>query len=186
VSHTAHMTGQSWFFPHGYLNGWAKSLIEDAERVSAGASNYYRVSALMAVMSFEAYLNYVGERHIKDWPERKPWAEKLKLILKTFGLASLRNEEPFSSLDELFKYRNTLAHGRIDVNPLDYLDHVDGRVEGNHMGDPEWYVDFGNREQATRTLQTIRDSMHAIHKNADPQDGRLPWAIYGSGQSSGL
>ena len=47
-------------------------------------------------MSFEAYLNYVGERYIKDWPERKPWAEKLKLILEKFGLGSWRTEEPFS------------------------------------------------------------------------------------------
>lgn len=180
------MTGESWFFPHSYLNGWANSLIEDAESISAGASNYYRISALLAAMSFEAYLNYVGERHIKDWPERKPWAEKLKLILEKFGLASLRTEEPFSSLDKIFKYRNTLAHGRIAVNPLDYLDHGDGRVQGNHTGDPEWYVEFGNHEQAIRTLQTIRESMLAIHKKADPQDVRPPWANYGSGQSSGL
>ena len=43
----------------------------------------------------------------------------------------------------------------------------------------EWYYDFGNREQAIRTLQTIRDSMLAIHKKADPQDMRPPWAITG-------
>jgi hypothetical protein len=185
MSHTVHMTGEFWFFPHGYLNGWANTLIQDAESVSAGAANYYRVSALLAVMSFEAYLNYVGERHIKDWPERKPWSKKLSLILEKCGLDSQRGEEPFSTLEKLFKYRNTLAHGRIAVNPLDYLDHGDGRVEGNHTGDPDWYCEFGNREQAITTLRAIRDSMLAIHKVADPHDNRVPWAIYGSGCSSG-
>ena len=30
MSHTVHMRGEFCFFPHGYLDGWANSLIEDA------------------------------------------------------------------------------------------------------------------------------------------------------------
>lgn len=179
------MKGEFWFFPHGYLNGWAAHLIDDAQSVSTGSANYYRISALLAVMSFEAYLNYIGERHFKDWSkrERKPWATKLKLVLNKFKLAS-RKEAFFSLLDDRFKYRNTLAHGRIAVIGLDYLDHEDGRVEGDHTGDPDWYRDFGTREQAEKTLRAVRDVMVAIHEAADPNDNRLPWTIQGTGEST--
>ncbi len=184
MSRAFHMQGEVWFFPHGYLNGWAEYLIRDAKSVAAGSSNYYRISSLIAVLSFEAYLNYVGERHFKEWPERKPWAKKLELILEKFGLSSSRNKEPFSLLDKLFEYRNTLAHGKIAVNQVEYIDHEDGQVEGDEMGDPEWYREFGNREQAERTLQAVKDSMLAIHKVADPRDPRMPWTIYNEGESS--
>jgi hypothetical protein len=178
------MRGEMYFYPHGYLNGWAEVLIRDARSLKAGSANYHRIASLIAVMSFEAYLNYVGERHFEKWPEREPWAKKLKLVLEKFGLAAERNNEPFSLLDKLFKYRNTLAHGKITVNPVDYIDHDDGRVEGDETGDPDWYREYGNREQAECTLQTVKDSMLAIHKAADPGDPRMPWTIYNEGESS--
>ncbi|MEW4570097.1 hypothetical protein AB1L88_19705 [Tautonia sp. JC769] len=183
MSRPARMVGRSWFFPHGYLNNWAEHLIGDAQDARSGSANYYRISALLAVMSFEAYLNYVGERYVEEWPERKSWAKKLVLILEKFGLTPLRDQEPFTLLKDLFDYRNSLAHARIFEAPVEYIEHRDGRFEGDQIADPEWYLIFGTREQAERTLQIIRDAMQAIHQVADPTDPRHPWWIHAVGRS---
>jgi hypothetical protein len=189
MSSPVRMEGEHYFFPHGYLNGWAESLIRDAQSVPSGKNNYYRIATLLSVFSFEAYLNYVGERHVAEWRKKekkglRSWSKKLATILDRFDAPHLKDSEPLSLLGPLFDYRNTLAHGKIALNPLDYMDFGDGTVEGDYTGDPKWYREFGQRERAVKALETIRGAMTTLHKLADPADERIPWNILGSGEST--
>src|ERR1700727_796987 len=81
--------------------------------------NFYTVmsSLLLRAFAFEAYLNHLGEKHLKLWrtDEHVPVWTKFRRICDRIDFAPNRSVRPFLTLQDLFHFRNTLAHGRSEV-----------------------------------------------------------------------
>lgn len=90
-----------------------------------GARLYQMSCATMQAFAAEAVLNLIGNRVFKEsWPERARWKEKAKLLCFQLKIDQSLGVEPFSSINELMRYRNTLAHGKVSPSqkialPLD-------------------------------------------------------------------
>jgi hypothetical protein len=74
-------------------------------------------SIVLTAFAFEAYLNHVGPQVLSCWGslERLSPNSKLHLLCETLkvSLPGTTGERPLQS--ELFKFRNTLAHGRSET-----------------------------------------------------------------------
>lgn len=93
---------------------------------------------VLLAFTFESRLNFIGDKTVDGWKERRPFERKLKSILETLGLAPDFTNRPYSTINQLKNFRDTIAHGqpatvKIDetlvVNPEDSYDEVDLRGE---------------------------------------------------------
>lgn len=76
---------------------------------------------VMTAFAFEAYLNFVGYNVLeKDWPERDSFIKKIEFLLKKLSIDFDWNIRPFSTLQELHKIRNILAHGKPQPTKRDW------------------------------------------------------------------
>jgi hypothetical protein len=98
-----------------------------------GSSWQFLSSIILTAFAFEAYVNHVGPKVLSCWEslERLSPNAKLQLLCVTLkvNLPGTKGERPLQTVSELFKFRNTLAHGRsetitpepknIDIDELD-------------------------------------------------------------------
>lgn len=93
---------------------------------------------VLLAFTFESRLNFIGDKAVKDWKERRPFDKKVMSIIETLGLGPNFDSRPYSTIDQLKNFRDTIAHGqpttvKIDetlvVNPEDSYDQVDLRGE---------------------------------------------------------
>lgn len=104
--------------PYVYLFKAAQFALERAE---SGKDNPFfdcMSTILFSAFSMEAYLNHIGRAYFLKWEENfeclKPKA-KLGLISQERMRASVDFScRPFQSFNELFNFRNKLAHGKTE------------------------------------------------------------------------
>ncbi len=81
-----------------------------------GSSWQFLSSIVLTAFAFEAYLNHVGQQLLSCWGslERLSPTSKLHLLCETLkvSLPGTKGERPLRTITELFKFRNTLGHGR--------------------------------------------------------------------------
>ena len=99
----------AWFF-------WvAGSSLEEA--VSTEEGRFYNCisSIVFSAFCIEAYLNQIGEKLFPDcWAEleRRPHKQKLKKIAERLQFKPDFSSLPFQSYDEIFRFRNLIAHAK--------------------------------------------------------------------------
>jgi hypothetical protein len=67
---------------------------------------------IMLAFTFEAHVNFLGDRLIDGWKEREAFDEKLKKVLDHLKVTPDERTRPYSSISLLKNFRNTLAHGK--------------------------------------------------------------------------
>ncbi len=73
-------------------------------------------SLLFSAFSTEAKVNFIGWKTLKaGWPERASFREKIDLLTEVLKIDLTWGEPPLQSLNQLFKLRNTLAHGKPEI-----------------------------------------------------------------------
>jgi hypothetical protein len=84
-----------------------------------GSSWQFLSSIVLTAFAFEAYLDHVGPQVLSCWGslERLSPNSKLYLLCETLKvrLPGATGERPLETISELFKFRNTLAHGRSET-----------------------------------------------------------------------
>lgn len=80
------------------------------------SGSFYQVMGSLIFTAFmvEAYLNHVGPHVFKCWCdlERLSPLSKLNLIVERLGIEKDDGKRPYQTLIGLFRFRNTLAHGK--------------------------------------------------------------------------
>ncbi len=66
----------------------------------------------MIAFAVEANLNFIGDRVVEDWKERQSGEKKWAQVLEKLGIEADYTQRPFSTMEELRKFRDTLAHGK--------------------------------------------------------------------------
>ncbi|MFH2065784.1 MAG: hypothetical protein ABIK15_11360 [Pseudomonadota bacterium] len=81
--------------------------------------SYYTTmgSLLLTAFTFEAFLNHVGDKKIKFWDEieKLPVLGKYTVLCKEFGLETDWSKRPYQTFKLLFKFRNSIAHGKSEI-----------------------------------------------------------------------
>lgn len=71
-------------------------------------------SLIFSAFMMEAYLNHLGRRIFKCWGNLG-WlspSSKLNLIAEKLGVEKDEGKRPYRTFSELFKFRNSVAHGK--------------------------------------------------------------------------
>jgi hypothetical protein len=102
---------------HTYAELWHASecVLEVGERERIGSSFQFLSSIVLTAFTLEAFLNHVGPTVLSSWGrlERVPWRSKLDLLCELLKVQMPgENERPLQTISKLFRFRNTLAHGR--------------------------------------------------------------------------
>lgn len=76
---------------------------------------------VMTAFTFESYLNFVGQRVLEEsWTEKEPVFKKIKFLSEKLSIDWNENIRPFSTLKELHRIRNFLAHGKPQPTKRDW------------------------------------------------------------------
>jgi hypothetical protein len=176
------MAGQDTFFAFSYLHQAVLNARQTAREREAG-SNYQRVStALFAAFAVEATLNH----HLHTVPdlrdlvrERARWRETLEGIAGHLRIPIDQKRRPYSTVYELFGFRNALAHGRTSTEERTYV--YTGRLEDDRgpVG-PRWLVPYWEDQRLEIVLEDVETVIRLLLERAglNPNDIRL----LGSGQ----
>ena len=156
-----------------YAEMWDGSTILLRRAAPGTEANYWGVmsSLLLAAFTFEAYLNHIGPRLFKTWRrmDRLPVLSKFDIICERLDVAFPVDSRPRTSIQELFHFRNALAHGRsetvsdIKVRPFDRVD-------------PEFFADVPmttweqliTHESAKRIREDVEGVIRKMNPVADP------------------
>jgi hypothetical protein len=86
-------------------------------------------AGVMLAFSFEAYLNFMGERFVGLWNEREDYHKKIDKVFQKLKIVPDWSKRPFSSISTMKRLRNTLAHGKPQTAAVEkeIVDKADGR-----------------------------------------------------------
>ena len=152
------------------LSHAADVLMQTAQEYLRGNLYTALSSLLLRAFTFEAYLNHLGERHLKLWDSTKQlrWFDKFNKICKRLNFAPDTSARPYSTLRLLFNFRNLMAHGKsetineeIDVNSKD--------ADRYYWPRTEWEK-FCTLENVVRAKEDITAIVIELHKQAGLSD----------------
>src|ERR1700745_197302 len=92
------------------LSHAADILMQTAQEYRRGNLYTALSSLLLRAFTFEAYLNPLGERHLRLWDARNQfrWFDKFNTICERLNFAPNTSARPYSTLRPLFSFRNLM------------------------------------------------------------------------------
>jgi len=154
-----------------------------------GSSWQFMSSLILTAFAFEAYMNHVGEQVLASWDglERLSPLAKLDLLCEVLKVDLPGGDKrPKQTLITLFKFRNTLAHGRTETIAAKPTRMRAENVD-DHFGKPlmtEWQKLITNDKFAKRSREDIETLVKAIHEKR-PSPKEYPFTLgFGIGSAS--
>nr|SPS05723.1 conserved protein of unknown function [Candidatus Nitrotoga fabula] len=148
------------------LNHGADILIKNAEFQPEG-SFYTTMSALLlTAFTFEAYLNhlnYLLDENCKLWEEEETVKvlDKYTAICKNLDFTPDKSRRPYQTLINLFRFRNSIAHGkskRLEISKDVHIDENPSRHDPKETW--EKYCSLQNAKNAYKDIQQIIVELH--------------------------
>ena len=104
-------------YPHNDLLSLAhyhrEMIVDKTESGNADAIELDCMSCLIALaFGVEALVNFVGFRKITGWTERRSFRHKIRRVCAVAGIEFDQNEEPFLTVSQLKRTRDSMAHGQ--------------------------------------------------------------------------
>lgn len=142
-------------------------LIEKTEQEPKG-SFYTAMSALLlTAFTFEAYLNHLGWKKIETWNknDRTSVLNKYGKLCEYFQLHPNYASRPYQTLKQLFRYRDTIVHGKSEVLYIrDKRVNVD--YEPPFLSPQAHWEECSTLENAKRVKQDVWEIITELHKSA--------------------
>lgn len=163
----------------------AKYMLELAENSKKGQL-YTTVSALVfSAFTLEAYLNHLGKLRNKEWNEierKYSKFDKYKLFASAVGINfdSFRSR-PYSTLKELFEFRDRMAHGKTTIENVDISVNMNNNFIPQLNAENDWQA-FATLENARIAIEDVEILVKEMHSaNGYPRNpfSNLGSAIYG-------
>ncbi|PRN02236.1 hypothetical protein A0O30_23830 [Pseudomonas sp. LLC-1] len=171
---------------HTYSELWhASECVLDVGLMNQeGSSWQFLSSILLTAFTFEAYLNHLGSRTMDRWNDhdRLPTDEKFNLLCReigaTFPLGS--GARPLQTITELFKFRNTIAHGRTtELNPPPLKKNVGNYMTAHHeLLSAPWERCIKDSSFAIRAREDVALVLANLHEASKDEE-----ALFSSGMS---
>jgi hypothetical protein len=104
---------------HNDLSNAANHFKDEIDRKDAaglpGVAFDQMACAVMLAFAFEAKLNCLGWKLIPNWNERQSFPNKQKEVFKKLALNPDWSSRPYSSIELMKKFRDTVAHGKPEI-----------------------------------------------------------------------
>lgn len=68
--------------------------------------------ALMLAFTFEAKINFLGHKLAAHWRERQNFDDKVTQVFQRLGIVADWTARPYSSIEGLRQFRDSIAHGK--------------------------------------------------------------------------
>lgn len=153
--------------PHGEFWHSSRVLLKQGQEQPRGSVHQFRASLVFTAFALEAYLNWLGHSQVKNWRylERLKPREKLEVVAGQFGIKVDYGKRPWSTVIELFGFRNDIAHGKpktlneATTEPVD--EHLDRKL-GVFLETPwESFCTEANAIRAREDVEAIAEQLHA-------------------------
>jgi hypothetical protein len=136
-------------------------LVEAGKETETGSAHQFRASLIFTAFALEAYLNHLGPQLLQNWisieRRRSPQA-KLKLLCRKLAIKADWSARPWLTINELFSYRNSLAHGRGEELKEVYRDSVENYQKRFYdLPRAQW-----EKYSSLKTAQQARDDVDVI------------------------
>lgn len=146
-----------------YLHMTAVDALEKAKNIKEGS--FYQLMSCLVFSAFtiEAYLNHVGEQEIEYWGEIEkiePMA-KLKVLYSVLKLPFDPSKRPIQTVQQLFKFRNFMAHGRTEKLTGKGFLTKPSPDPGQNLVETKWEK-FCNEKEAERAVKDVKQILEAI------------------------
>jgi hypothetical protein len=163
-----------------YAEMWHTSevLLMNGKENAKGCTHQFRASLVFTAFTLEAYLNHIGKKLFKCWDDldRLRPKEKLNVVADRIGLQVDYGRQPWQIVQDLFGFRNKIAHGRSEELsesvPLDkYQDEVLPQFVLT-----DWEKDC-NEKKAERAREHVKAIVHSIHEAANIPNEPFPFVL---------
>jgi hypothetical protein len=144
----------------------ADVLIIKTEQDQEGSYFTTMSSLLLTAFTFEAYLNHLGCQTIKFWEEIEPIKVmgKYSALCKELGIHPDFSRRPYQTLNSLFRFRNSIAHGKSQI--LKKTKVVSSQDDPHiHAPRTEW-EEYCELDSAKRAKEDISEVIKELHKAA--------------------
>lgn len=135
------------------LSQCANHLLEYAATHKTGKYYDYMASIVFSAFTMEAFINYLGSTFFSDWNkiERKLSRTKHReKIYKYLSINSDKTKRPYSTIDEIFLFRDSLAHAK----KIDLCDTPSSPIN-DLRADWEKYCTKQNAEKAKKDVLAV-------------------------------
>ncbi|HEY9198044.1 MAG TPA: hypothetical protein VIR60_01680 [Gammaproteobacteria bacterium] len=162
-------------FPHRILWRCVLAHYERARSIEKGSKHFDLTTMLMAYLTYEAYLNFVGDRLAPDlWAQEKSYFTtgkyaglegKLKKICELCdGLKVNKGARPYQTITMLSVFRDSVVHAK----PYKYEDSMEHPVDR----EPDWWprdsYDCVTEEQTSKVVEDVEKFIEFLHQKALP------------------
>jgi hypothetical protein len=165
--------------------------LQAGERERRGSSYQFLSSAVLTAFAFEAYLNHVGPRVVACWEslEQLPPISKFDLVCELLKVDFQKGHRPRQTIEELFEFRNTMAHGRTEhIKPDPKNRDVNDKLD-NYLGKralARWESLIQTDDFAKRAREDVEAVFVKIHAAVpEPKEMEPKEALFAFGMESG-
>ena len=155
-----------------YAKLWHAShvMLEKAKGDQDGSFYHAMAGLTFTAFTLEAYLNHVGPQIFRCWDnlERLSPLSKLNLIAEKLGVKTDKRKRPYQTILRVFKFRNTLAHGKSEILKVSNEIRVVNETFDAHMFErlnTKW-ENYCTQDNAERALEDTETIIKALHKHA--------------------
>ena len=142
----------------------AVDALEKAKNIREGS--FYQIMSCLVFSAFtvEAYLNHVGERKIQFWNEIEKIEpmSKLTVLYSVLKLPFDPSKRPIQTIQQLFKFRNFMAHGRTEKLTGRGMLKKPRPDPGENLVETKWEK-FCNKKEAERAVKDVRQVLETIY-----------------------
>jgi hypothetical protein len=149
----------------GYIHIGAKHMLKQAEQSEEGQL-YNLVGCLtFSAFTLEAFFNHYGKLKNPEWDRIERNYSKLKkykFFSNENGIQYDFNVRPYSTIIELFKFRDTMAHGKSTTESVEKPIKLDPVHPNRFSTGAEWmeYATFENAYKAIEDVEKIVNELH--------------------------
>ncbi len=142
---------------------WLKYL---ADKKEVGEGPLKLAALILAAFSLEAYVNHIGEKLFpsfwKHMERNVTPMGKVHLIMDKTGVSLNSGERPLQTVDQLMKWRNSVAHGTsLILNSESLVDSMEDLKKPEKMILAKW-EEFVNEAELTRIHEDLEIVMRKI------------------------
>ncbi len=165
---TKKQTGiQKTVYTYNYLWVTGHNALLQAKTTELGSFYNLITTMLFSAFCLEAYFNHVGEQKIQSWDLIEKCLQpikKLELLSRTIGLKVDKSCRPFQTIDDIFKFRNIMVHGKTEQVEFNNEQNL---LDGEDPVFPEiTWKKWITLENAQRFLDDAEKMVVEIHKAA--------------------
>src|SRR5690606_18990542 len=148
------------------LNHGADVLLRFAQSEPRGSYYTTMASLLLRAFTFEAYLNHLGAKLLPFWDnvDSIRVMDKYAVLCGHLKIQPNMGVRPYQTLRNLFKYRNSIAHGKSVI--LRETKEVSSSSEPHeHTPKADW-EEYATQENAERAQADVSEIVKELHKTA--------------------